>query len=71
MNEERFIELEIKIAYQDDLLQALNDIVAQQQQQIDRIVCSHKIISEQLNRLLLKETPAQSMLPEHDIPPHY
>ena len=71
MNEERFIELEIKIAYQDDLLQALNDIVAQQQQQIDRIEYSHKIISEQLKRLLLKETQEQSMQPEHDIPPHY
>ena len=37
MNADRIIELEIKTAYQEDLFQALNKIVGNQQQQIDRL----------------------------------
>lgn len=34
MIENRLIELEIKAAYQEDLLQTLNDIIATQQQKL-------------------------------------
>jgi SlyX protein len=37
MNDNRIIELEIKTAYQEDLLQELNKIVSQQQHQIIRL----------------------------------
>ncbi len=35
--EKRIIELEIKIAHQDDLLLALNDVVAKLQKQVDQM----------------------------------
>ena len=37
VSEERIIELETKIAYQEDLLESLNATVAAQQQQLDQL----------------------------------
>jgi len=69
MNEERIIELEIKIAYQDDLLQALNQIVSQQQQQIDRLETAYRQLNERMQNLLTEAgTPGETV---HEIPPHY
>jgi len=35
--ENRLVDLEIRLTHQDDTLEALNDVVIQQQQQIDRL----------------------------------
>jgi len=69
MTENRLIELEIKVAYQEDLLQTLNDIIATQQQQIDRLEHAYKTMHERVNNL-------SSKLPEdvaqhYEMPPHY
>ena len=69
IEENRLIELEIKVAYQDDLLQTLNDIIATQQQQIDRLENAYNTMYERVNHLSQK-------LPEdgqtnYEIPPHY
>jgi len=69
MSAERLIELETKIAYQEDLLETLNGIVAAQQQQLDQLekVCRALIERWEYMNDVLK---AQS-LPEHEVPPHY
>ena len=68
MGEERLIELEIKVAYQDDLLQSLNNIVTDQQQQIDRLAIVCRVLSEQLKNI----TDAQNDDRHIDqTPPHY
>lgn len=67
MSEERFIELEIKVAYQEDLLQALNQIVSGQQQRLDRLEASNRILHERLKNLQLDE-PEQAI---DQTPPHY
>ena len=66
--ESRLTHLETKVAFQDDLLESLNRIVAKQQRQID--------MQQEQIRLLYKQL--QSVAPstlapldEEERPPHY
>ncbi|MGR9085682.1 MAG: SlyX family protein [Gammaproteobacteria bacterium] len=68
MHEERIIELEIKAAYQEDLLQTLNRIVSQQQQQIDRLEVACRLLNERIQSL---SDQAGHVDPGQQIPPHY
>ncbi|MDP1665742.1 MAG: SlyX family protein [Methylobacter sp.] len=68
MNEDRIIELEIKIAYQEDLLQALNKIVGQQQQQIDRLEATCRMLNERIKSLSVEGSGGESV---EEVPPHY
>jgi SlyX protein len=70
MNEDRIIELEIKAAYQEDLLQALNQVVSQQQQQIDRLEGICRLLNERMQNLLTEAGPNAGET-VHEIPPHY
>ena len=69
MIENRLIELEIKIAYQEDLLQTLNDIIVKQQQQMSKLEMAYKNMSDRVENLALKMP--ESVTPVHEIPPHY
>ena len=69
MIENRLMELEIKVSYQEDLLQILNDIIAAQQQQIDRLEVAFKNVNERVQSLAAK-TPEESS-PNYELPPHY
>lgn len=69
MIENRLMELEIKVSYQEDLLQTLNDIIAKQQQQIDRLEVAFKNVNERVKSLVTK-MPDDS-LQQYEIPPHY
>ena len=66
--ESRLTELEIKVAFQDDLLETLNLAVARQQRQID-------LLQEQLQALYQQMRASGPGGPEngpqHEIPPHY
>jgi SlyX protein len=68
MDTDRLIELEIKAAYQEDLLQSLNKTVSDQQQQIDRLGATCRVLSERL-----KSLASQNNADEHidQTPPHY
>lgn len=66
-SEERFIDIETKIAHQEYLVESLNQRIYEQQQQIDKL--------EQMCAALVEHvrTQAQSsggQLP-HEPPPHY
>lgn len=50
--EQRLIELEIKFAYQEDLLQTLNAIVTRQQKEISQLEKTCQILSERLKALI-------------------
>ena len=69
MIENRLIEFEIKAAYQEDLLQTLNDIIATQQQKIDHLERVYKTMHERVNNLTSK-TPEESTT-NYELPPHY
>jgi SlyX protein len=69
MNNDRIIELEIKAAYQEDLLQDLNKIVGQQQQQIDRLEATCKLLNERIKSLSAETGGSGENVDE--VPPHY
>lgn len=66
--ETRLTNLEVKIAFQDDLLESLNRIVASQQQQIDLLQQEMRLLYEQIKSL----SPSNIAEPvEETPPPHY
>ena len=68
MSEERIIELEIKLAYQEDLTQTLNDIVSEQQKQIQRLEESFTLLHQRQQTLA---ESIESNQADHQPPPHY
>ena len=65
--ESRLTELEAKISLAEDLLDALNRTVYQQQQQIDELKQEVRALRQQLR----DASPAASARPEDNVPPHY
>ncbi len=68
-NEERFIDIEIKLAQQEDLVESLNQRVYEQQKQIDKL--------EQMCAALVQHARDQQQSggggggAAHERPPHY
>jgi SlyX protein len=62
----RLTELEVKVSYTDDLVETLNSIVAQQQQQIDRLMREVLQLRQQS-----AEDPAAPRNLRDELPPHY
>lgn len=72
MNEQRFISIEIKIAYQEDTITQLNDIVCEQQNQIDAL---ERLTQQLLGRVRdLSDSASQAgsgSSATDERPPHY
>ncbi|MBS4050014.1 SlyX family protein [Methylomonas rivi] len=68
MSEERIIELEIKQAYQEDLVQALNSVVAEQQKQIGKLEETCKLLHDKIKSLAQAERNPEIA---DERPPHY
>jgi SlyX protein len=66
MSEQRFMELEIKVAYQEDLVQDLNQIVIKQQRQLDDLEAICKMLHERI-----KSLQEQGRATDSEPPPHY
>ena len=66
--ENRIIELETKISYQEHLIQELNDVITHQQKQIDALELQMKRIQDHLKN----SSSSQIARPEEEVPPpHY
>lgn len=65
-SEERFIELEIKLSQQEDLLDTLNQTIYRQQQKIERL---EAVTAELARRLVNMPDVFQRTTTEK--PPHY
>lgn len=63
----RLTELEIKLAFQDDLLDQLNTVVTQQQRQIDEL---QRCVQQLLEHILANPQQGDTTY-KHEIPPHY
>lgn len=63
--EKRLQELEIKLAYQDDLVETLNQVVIDLRGEIATLGRSVQTIHQQVSESLPEDAPA------HDPPPHY
>ena len=65
MSDKRFEDLEVRLAYQDQLLNELNDVVTRQQASIDRL-------ERRSEALLARLQALGETAPEQDeTPPHY
>ncbi|MBA3981027.1 MAG: SlyX protein [Alcanivorax sp.] len=69
MDDDRLVDIETKLAYQEDLVQALNGVVARQQQQIDQLEKACRSLIEHLNSM--SDVVKTLQRPEDEIPPHY
>ena len=65
--ESRITELEIKLAYAEDLLEQLNMTVYRQQQKIDVLERAFREMRQQQ----LASMPAEQLSLRDEIPPHY
>ena len=65
--ESRLNELETKISFAEDLLEALNRTVFRQQQQIDQLQQDVRALRQQIHDI----TPDQTARQDEDVPPHY
>ena len=66
--EERIIELETKVSYQDHIIGELNDVVTSQQQQIDRLEKQVRRMEQHLKGLA---GSGLARADEEAPPPHY
>ena len=64
MNEDQVDRLEMKIAFQEDLLQQLDDAVLAQQQQILLLEDQVRVLSEQLQQIATTRPDAMSVVDE-------
>jgi|TARA_B110000438_G_scaffold296500_1_gene341304 SlyX protein len=62
------VELETKVAFQDDTIQKLNEVVCRQQEQIDLLLVKYQEL-----RGLLEDLPDNQplMTEANETPPHY
>jgi SlyX protein len=65
---ERFIELETKLAYQEDTIQQLNNVVCRQQDQIDALMQKCEMLTSRTEALSNKFLDDSG---ESEVPPHY
>ena len=68
MNENRITELETKVAYQEDTIQELNQVIISMQKQIDGIEITCQALKDRVRDM----SGMLSNISEHDEkPPHY
>ena len=65
-NEDRFVDIEIKLAHQEDLVESLNQMVYQQSRRIDQL---EAIVAQLAERVRHQAESGQGPLNEK--PPHY
>ncbi|MFP5419530.1 MAG: SlyX family protein [Gammaproteobacteria bacterium] len=67
MREARLTEIETKLAFAEDLLEALNHTVVRQQAQIDLLQEQLRLLHRQLKDV----RPDETRTPRDELPPHY
>ena len=68
MIEERLVNIEAKIAFQEDLIEELNKTVYQQQQRLERLEAACASLARHLQSLTEARNEGMS---DNERPPHY
>ena len=68
MSEERFVELESKLAHQDQLLDELNEVLTDQQA---RLMQLEELCRSLVERVRVLGEPSHDSDPDAERPPHY
>lgn len=66
--EDRLMEMEVKISFQEDTVQELNKVVCQQQKMLDQLEATCRFLLNQVKDL--SETASESKV-SNERPPHY
>ena len=51
MNDDRLVEVETKLAYQEDTIQQLNEVICRQQDQIDALLVQYELLVNRMKEL--------------------
>jgi SlyX protein len=65
-HEDRFVDIEIKLAHQEDLVESLNQRVYEQQKQIDQLQAMLTALAERI-----RHNAQGGQSPLNERPPHY
>lgn len=68
MSEERLVNIETKLAFQEDQIEALNKTVYQQRQELERLEAICVALARQLRAL---SEAGNEGVSTHEMPPHY
>ena len=68
MNEERLVNIETKITYQEDLIEELNKTVYQQQKKLERLEAACEALARHIASLAESANESKSV---NERPPHY
>jgi uncharacterized coiled-coil protein SlyX len=68
MLEERLTEIELRVAFQDDTIQQLNDVIVRQQHDIEQLTEELQLLKQQMQILAPSLVVDQS---QETPPPHY
>ena len=64
--EDRFVDIEIKLAHQEDMVESLNEVVIQQSRRIDQLEAMVSQLAEHI-----RNNAQTSPTPLNEPPPHY
>jgi SlyX protein len=68
--ESRLDELESRLAFQDDLIESLNETIARQDRELGLLELRLKSLADKLNDSA-ESAAAPGAAPGHEVPPHY
>lgn len=68
MSSDRLDDLEARLAFQDDTLHALNEVICKQQDQLDRLQTRYRELVDMVEALLEQQ---EARAPREQKPPHY
>lgn len=66
--EERFIAIETKLAFQEDVIQTLNESLISHEQKFSELERRYLVLLDRFNAL---DSPGDSAAPIDERPPHY
>ncbi len=67
--DDAIIELQMKVSFQDSLLEELNQVIVDQQDQLSRLELAIETLKVQMNTM--QTSMHQENSQQHEIPPHY
>ena len=68
MSEQRLIELETRIAFQEETIRVLNEAVTCQQMQLDQV---ERRLRQLMERIKAQGEGGPGNAPANEVPPHY
>ena len=68
MSDDRFLDIETKLAYQEDLVASLNQIVSDQQRKLDELEAAYRKL---VDRVVEQSEEPAALRIEDAPPPHY